>query len=153
MTLCAGCRTEEHCRLGIEAVETRDDASVVGRLQLGAEHEGAGGVAHGGSVMAAFDELCGVVPWSASVFAVTADLQVSFHRPVPIERPLDIRAWSEQRDDRGWWTIGAELRLPGPSTLLATARGRFVERDPELHYTRFHHWLSERTARNSEPHD
>ncbi|PXY17445.1 hypothetical protein BAY59_34410 [Prauserella coralliicola] len=151
-SLCAGCRQAGRCRLGIEAVETRDDGSVVGRFRLGAEHEGAGGVAHGGSVMAAFDEVCGVVPWSASVLAVTADMQVSFRRPVPIEHDLDIRAWSENRDERGWWTIAAELLLPGPNMVLATARGRFVERDPERHYARFHQWLSERTGRTSDAH-
>ncbi|EHR53506.1 acyl-coenzyme A thioesterase PaaI-like protein [Saccharomonospora amisosensis] len=148
--LCAGCRQAGRCRLGIEALEAGDDGSVVGRLRLGVEHEGAGGVAHGGSVMAAFDELCGVVPWSAAVLAVTADMQVSFRRPVPIEHELDLRAWPEHRDGRGGWTIGAELRLPGQNTVLAVARARFVERDPEFHYARFHQWLSARTGRISD---
>lgn len=148
-TLCVGCRQAERSRLGIEALEAQHDGTVTARLRLGAEHEGTGGVAHGGSVMAAFDELCGVVPWTASVFAVTADMQVSFRRPIPIEHELDLRAWPEHRDERGWWTIVAELRLPRPNTVLATARASFVERDPEFHYARFHEWLGEQTGRTN----
>lgn len=139
-----GCRKSGRCRLGVELVNVCDDGTVVGRVCFGADHEGAGGVAHGGSVMAAFDEVCGAVPWSASVLAVTAEMQVKFRRPVPIERELDIRAWAEQRDERGHWTIRAEIGLPDSDTVLASAQARFVERDPNVHYARFHRWLNDR---------
>lgn len=139
---CAGCRKTGHCRLGLRLRETHN-GTVSGVVCFEAEHEGAGGVAHGGSVMAAFDEICGAVPLAASVLAVTADMQVSFRRPVPIQRELDIRAWPHQRDERGHWTIDADLRLPHKDVVLATARGRFVERDPQAHYARFRDWLDE----------
>lgn len=145
-TLCMGCREKGQCRLGLEVRDIHANGTVLGRLCFEAEHEGAGGVAHGGSVMAAFDEVCGAVPWSASVLAVTAEMQVSFRRPVPIERELDIRAWPEQRNERGHWTIDAELRLSEQDVVLATARARFVERDPAIHYGRFHRWLNEDNA-------
>lgn len=142
-TLCAGCSRAGRCRLGLQLRETHDDGAVLGTVCFAPEHEGAGGVAHGGSVMAAFDEICGAVPLAASVLAVTADIQVSFRRPAPIQRELDIRAWRHERDERGHWTIDAELRLPQKDVVLATARARFVERDPHAHYGRFRNWLDE----------
>lgn len=97
--------------------------------------------------MGAFDEACGAVPISADVLAVTARLAVDFRRPVPLERPLAIRAWPQSRDERGHWIIKAEIALPGDPEPLCCAEGRFVERDPDNHYRRFHAWLHERDGR------
>lgn len=142
--LCGGCQSLGRCRLGLAIRGTDDAGGVVGRLRFGVEHEGAGRVAHGGAVMAVFDEICGAVPLNASVLAVTADMQVSFRRPVPIERDLGVRAWPRHRDERGHWTIAAEITLPRrDDRVLAEATGRFVERDPHRHYSRFLEWLEE----------
>lgn len=143
--LCLGCRPSGLCRFGL-SLHRGEAAQVIGTVEFSPEHEGAGGVTHGGSVMGAFDEACGAVPLNADVLAVTARLEVEFLRPVPLQYRLAIRAWPHSRDDRGNWTIRAEISMPRSGALLARAEGRFVERDPDKHYTRFHTWLDEQHA-------
>lgn len=142
--LCMGCRPTGRCRLGLQLRRADDGRSVTGSVRFAPEHEGAGGVVHGGSVAGAFDEMCGAVPIAASVLAVTAEMTVTFRRPVPLERDLDVRAWPESRDERGHWIVLAEITLAGESTVLCRARARFVERDPDEHYGRFREWLADR---------
>lgn len=143
--LCVGCQPAGRCRVGLQLHSASAGGPVTGTLKFGPEHEGAGGVAHGGSVMTAFDEICGGVPLSAGVLAVTAELTTHFVRPVPVGEHLEISAKAEHRDDRGRWSITAEIRLPGVDTSLARAHAQFVERDPRRHYGRFREWLSQRT--------
>lgn len=133
------------CRFGL-VLGRGPEGSVEGTVRFTAEHEGAGGVVHGGSVMGALDEACGAVSIAAAVLSVTAEMDVRFRRPVPLLRELDVRAWPESRSDRGHWIILAEILLPGDDRPLCDARARFVERDPEEHYGRFHKWLDGREA-------
>lgn len=141
--LCVGCQPAGRCRIGLRLHSASAGGPVTGSLKFGPEHEGAGGVAHGGSVMTAFDEICGGVPLSAGVLAVTAELKTHFVRPVPVGKRLEISAEAEHRDDRGRWSITAEIRLPGGGSSLARARAQFVERDPRRHYGRFREWLGQ----------
>lgn len=141
--LCMGCRAAGRCRFGL-ALRRAEGGAVQGTARFSAEHEGAGGVVHGGSVMGALDEACGAVPIATAVLAVTAEMNVVFRRPVPLDRDLTVRAWPEARDERGHWTIHAELYLPGDDRPLCHARARFVERDPSAHYGRFQDWLDGR---------
>lgn len=113
----------------------------MGTAWLGPEHEGAGGVAHGGSVLGVLDDVCGAVPIAHGVLGVTAEMTTRFLRPVPLERPIVVRAWAEGRDERGHWSIEAEIGLDGHDRPLSTARARFVERDPSRHYSRYRTWL------------
>lgn len=141
--LCMGCRPAGRCRFGL-VLRRGENGAVEGTARFSAEHEGAGGVVHGGSVMGALDEACGAVPIAAAVLSVTAEMNVAFRRPVPLDRELDVRAWPESRDERGHWIIHAELYLSGDDRPLCHARARFVERDPDKHYGRFKEWLDGR---------
>lgn len=138
--LCAGCLPSGRCRFGLR-LRAVEDGVVVGSAYFDAAHEGAGGVVHGGSTMGALDEACGCVVITHGAFAVTAELETTFRRPVPIERELEVRAWAESRDERGHWIIRAEILLPGGPRALCSVRGRFVEADPDRHFGRFRDWL------------
>ncbi|MCF7550747.1 PaaI family thioesterase [Pseudonocardia sp. WMMC193] len=141
--LCMGCRPRGRCRFGM-VLHRGPEGSVEGVAHFGPEHEGAGGVAHGGSVMGALDEACGAVSLAAAALSVTAEMDVRFRRPVPLQRDLLVRAWPESRSERGHWVIRATLAMPDADRPLCEARARFVERDPARHYGRFHQWLAER---------
>lgn len=144
--LCVGCRAMNRCRFGMSLHRAAEGDAVEGTAWFTPDHEGAGGVVHGGSVMGALDEACGAVPIAAAVLAVTAEMEVKFRRPVPLERELRIHAWPESRDERGHWIIRAEILLPETDTLLCHARARFVERDPVQHYGRFRRWLNDKSG-------
>lgn len=146
--MCAGCQLTGRCRFGMR-LRRGVDGSVEGTAYFTAEHEGAGGVVHGGSTMGALDEVCGSVVVAAGAISVTAEMEVSFRRPVPVEHELDVRAWPESRDERGHWIIHASISMPGETRVLCGARARFVEMDPAKHYGRFHRTLARRAGKVS----
>jgi acyl-coenzyme A thioesterase PaaI-like protein len=65
---------------------------VVVRTTLGTAYEGAPARAHGGMVAALFDDFTAFVLPLANTAAYTGELTVRYHRPVPIEVPLEFRA-------------------------------------------------------------
>jgi acyl-coenzyme A thioesterase PaaI-like protein len=73
---------------------------VVVTVTLGAAYEGAPGRAHGGMVAAVFDDVTGAVLHLEAVPAYTGRLCVTYHRPVPVERPLVFRARATGREGR-----------------------------------------------------
>ncbi len=68
------------------------DDEVVVRTTLGTAYEGAPGRAHGGMVAALFDDFTAFVLPLARTAAYTGEITVRYHRPVPIETPLEFRA-------------------------------------------------------------
>jgi len=68
------------------------DDEVVVRTVLGTAYEGAPGRVHGGMVAALFDDFTAFVLPLAKTAAYTGELTVRYHRPVPVESPLEFRA-------------------------------------------------------------
>jgi acyl-coenzyme A thioesterase PaaI-like protein len=140
--LCAACRRLGHCRLGITEERLDDDGHMHARLSCPVDQDaGPGGVAHGGWVAAALDEILGRTIVLHGHLAVTGTLTVRFVRPVPVERPLLGRAQVTGREGRRWLVAG-ELVLASTGAVLAIAEGTWVERDG-THYDRHREWLAE----------
>lgn len=141
VALCGACRKQQACRLGL--VSERLEAPDMARFELRCptDHEGGPGVAHGGWTAAAFDECLGHLPLLHGVMSVTAELSISFIKPVPIEQPLEVRAWVERREGSRWY-IRAEMTLLPGHALLGKASGIWVVRDRN-HFARFEKWLEE----------
>ncbi len=104
----------------------RDGEAVAVTVELGPMHEGAPGRAHGGVVAALFDDLTGVVPAMIGALSVTGRLEIDFRSPVPVEAPVELRAWLHERSGRKI-EVHADARHAG--TLLASARALFVRID------------------------
>jgi len=68
------------------------DDEVVVRTVLGTAYEGAPGRVHGGMVAALFDDFTAFVLPLAKTAAYTGEITVRYHRPVPVESPLEFRA-------------------------------------------------------------
>ena len=73
------------------------EAEIVGneavvRTTLGTAYEGAPGRSHGGMVAALFDDFTAFVLPLAKTAAYTGEITVRYHRPVPIETPLEFRS-------------------------------------------------------------
>ena len=142
--LCESCSRAGACRLGLIEEALIEPGVSLTKLVCGADHEGGPGVAHGGWTAAVFDEGLGHLSLLSGQMAVTGELSVRFLRPVPIERPLVLRAWCE-RVENGRRRHRGELRLASTGTLLAAAEGVFVERDPS-HFDRFRDWIASQEA-------
>jgi hypothetical protein len=147
VTLCGACRATRQCRLGVER-ERLDEADVAHfDVTCPRDQEGGPNVAHGGWTAAAMDEMLGHVPLLHEQMSVTATLTVNFKKPVPIERPLVARAWIDKIEGSKWFISGELLLLPSRS-VLATASGIWVARDPS-HFARHQQWLAEQDAADS----
>jgi acyl-coenzyme A thioesterase PaaI-like protein len=146
VALCGACRRTGVCRLGL-TTERLDDDDGVARFGISCppEHEGGPGVAHGGWTAGVLDDLLGHVPLLHGRMSVTGTLTVRFEKPVPIERPLEARAWVARRESRKWFIAG-ELVLASSQAVLARADGIFVLRDPATHFGGFERWLAEQEA-------
>lgn len=99
-------------------------------------HQGASGLAHGGAVAAAFDEVLGAVQFHFDEPAVTASLQTEFRLPVPVGSTLYLSARTDGRDGRKLRVTG-EARLDDPAgPVAAQASALFVFVDP-AHFERY----------------
>ena len=145
--LCGACLPKGRCRLGVSREETTPEGIVTSNLVCPDDHEGGPGVAHGGWTASVLDEILGHVPIRNNQLSVTATLTVNFRKPVPLARPLQVRAWIDKIDGRKWY-ISGELLLASSGSVLADATGIWVARDVS-HFARHRDWLAEQDASTS----
>jgi uncharacterized protein (TIGR00369 family) len=99
-------------------------------LTLDPRFQGWESVAHGGIVTTLLDE---VMAWSVigrDTWGVTARLNVSFRRPVPIGRPIRAEGWVVEDRRRMFRTAGRVIDT-GSGAVLAEGEGTFVVAPPE----------------------
>ena len=95
-----------------------------GSFVLGPDYAGGGGFAHGGIIAVVLDEAMGKLSRLADQSAVTAEMNIEYKRPVPIDKPIVVEGWQEEATGRNRFRV-AEIRdLQG--NLLARGKGRFV---------------------------
>jgi acyl-coenzyme A thioesterase PaaI-like protein len=87
---CFGCGTANPAGIGLHM--RVEGETVVADLRFDRRHEGAPGLVHGGAVAAALDDLFGGVLVVLAAPAVTANLNVDYRAPVPLERALRLTA-------------------------------------------------------------
>ncbi|WP_433528781.1 PaaI family thioesterase [Micromonospora sp. CA-263727] len=109
---------------------TPADSGLLGRCTLGIAHEGPPGYGHGGMSALLLDELMGRACAAAGSPAMTVFLTTTYHRPVPVQTPLQVLARVTQRLDRKILVEGSIVTEADPSTALVTANGVFVAPDP-----------------------
>lgn len=88
---CIGCGTDHPTGLHIR-ITAGDGLSVLGVFTVSEHHQGAPGLAHGGLLTTALDEILGSLNWLLAGPAVTGRLEVDFRRPVPVGTELYVGA-------------------------------------------------------------
>ena len=73
-------------------VTAAEGLRVVGEFEVSTLHQGAPGLAHGGLLTAAFDEVLGNLNWLLGDPVVTVRIETDFRRPVPVGALLRIEA-------------------------------------------------------------
>lgn len=101
--------------------------TVTARFTVTTDHQGAPGLAHGGLLSAAFDEVFGGLAWLLMQPAVTARLEVDFVRPVPVGTTLHLVAEVTGRHGRKVYTAGVARSGSPEGPVAATASGLFVQ--------------------------
>jgi len=120
---CFGCGPDNAAGLAL-TLEVDGDR-LAGEVTIDARHEGAPGIAHGGTIATILDDASGRFMYLTGEPAVTARLEVDYLAKVPTAAPLRIEAWIAARDERGI-EVASELRDGDRVLAQGLARMRFV---------------------------
>jgi uncharacterized protein (TIGR00369 family) len=93
---------------GMKLVFELDEAAqrIRGAFRIGAEYQGGPGFVHGGIIATLLDEVMGKVNRFRKVRAVTAELQVEYLRPVPVDMDLVLEGWEVEKKGRSLFHAG-----------------------------------------------
>ncbi|MEU8203344.1 PaaI family thioesterase [Streptosporangium sp. NPDC049046] len=123
---CFGCGADHPNGLRLTAL-TPDGITVVAEFTVEETHQGAPGLAHGGVLAAAMDEVIGMSVWLFQRPYVTARLETDYLAPVPVGTALHLRAWCNGMSGRKAY-LEAEGRIGSPDGPVAVrAAALFVE--------------------------
>lgn len=117
---------------GLDLTVVRDGDEVVGRLTLGAAHEGAPGRSHGGIVSALFDDVFGFVLTLLGEPAFTGELKIRYEQGVPLHVPLECRVRMSGRERRKIFMTGelTSADTAGDRVVHTRAEATFIAIDP-----------------------
>jgi acyl-coenzyme A thioesterase PaaI-like protein len=129
---CFGCG--EHHPTGLHITATAGESQELTATFLVTEnHQGAPGLAHGGLLTLAFDEVFGKLMWLLRAPAVTARLETDFLAPVPVGSTLFIKARITGQSNRKVYS-SAEGYLDGPDGVLAMKASSLFVIVPMQHF-------------------
>jgi uncharacterized protein (TIGR00369 family) len=121
---CFGCggANESGMKLAFELDQEARRCS--GKFVLGSRYAGGAGFAHGGIIAVLLDEAMGKISKLTEERAVTAELNIEYRKPVPVDREIVVSGWQEDEKGRNRFRVGEIHDTLG--NLLARGRGRFV---------------------------
>ena len=127
--ICFGCGGAN--ARGMQLTFEQDDPAnkIRGAFRLGPEYQGGTGFIHGGIIATVLDEVMSKVSRLGNVRTVTAELNVEYLKPVPVDAEIVVEGFEVRREGRQLYHEG-EIR-DASGVLLARGRGRFVVVDPE----------------------
>ena len=89
--MCFGCGIDHPTGLHMRIV-AGEGLTVQGQFTVTENHQGAPGLAHGGVLATAFDDVLGALNWLIGFPVVTGRLETEYRRPVPVGSTLGIVA-------------------------------------------------------------
>jgi uncharacterized protein (TIGR00369 family) len=108
------------------------DGRATGHVTFGKPYEGPAGVVHGGVVATLFDHMLARAVRAAGRGGMTAELTVSYRRPVRLGVPLLVTAKIGDADGRRTTARARIVAEDDPGTTLAEAEGSFVSLRPDV---------------------
>ncbi len=127
---CVVCGIENPLSLKTEFYEL-EDGRIAALFTPRDEHQSYPGRMHGGMISAILDETMGraIMVAEPNTWAVTADMEVKFKKPTPLNTPLKCIA-KVTHNTRRYFIGEGEIRTED-GTVVATATARFVKMDLE----------------------
>ena len=121
---CFGCGGANDSGMKLTFELDKDTKHATGRFVLGPRYAGGAGFAHGGVIAILLDEAMGKISKLTGERAVTAELNIEYRKPVPVDAEITVSGWQEEEKGRNRFRI-AEI-YDAENVLLARGRGRFV---------------------------
>lgn len=122
---CVACSAAHPAGLRLR-FEVAEEGRVRARFHCAALLQGYRGVLHGGIIASVLDAAMANCLFARGEAAVTAEMTIRFHRPVPTGRPADVSAWVSS-DLCPLFLVEAELSQDGE--VLASASAKFLRRE------------------------
>lgn len=101
-----------------------EDGRLTSEFTLSDAQQGPPGHAHGGASAAILDELMGLVVWAAGHKVVAANININYHKLLPLHQPLFGEARVSEVEGRKVISVG-EIRL-ADSTVAVSGSGVYV---------------------------
>jgi uncharacterized protein (TIGR00369 family) len=101
-----------------------DDGVMTAEFTLNDAQQGPPGHAHGGASAAILDEAMGLVAWAMGLRVAAVNLEINYHKPLPLYQPLTLEARVTEQDERKAFSTG-EICLPD-GTVAVSGRGIYV---------------------------
>ena len=121
---CFGCGAANPAGMKLAFDLDLDARRTRGSFVLGPNYAGGGGFAHGGIIAVVLDEAMGKLSKLSGEPAVTAEMNIEYRKPIPVDKPILVEGWQEEEKGRNRFRI-AEIRDP-QGTVLARGKARFV---------------------------
>ena len=120
---CFVCGTENPHSIGI-TMWVDDNGVMTSEFTLTNAQQGPPGLSHGGASAAILDETMGLVVWAAGMKVAAVNIEINYHKPLPLHQPLSLEARITEKDERKVFSSG-EIRLPD-GTVAVSGRGIYV---------------------------
>lgn len=120
---CFVCGNENPHSIGL-TLWVDDNGVMTSEFTLSDAQQGPPGHAHGGASAAILDEAMGLVAWAAGLKVAAVNLEINYHKPLPLHSALTLEARVTEQDERKAFSTG-EIRLPD-GTIAVSGRGIYV---------------------------
>ncbi len=127
---CFACGTKNP--YGLQLTFDYKDERIVCEFTLPERFQGYPGIAHGGIVSTILDETMAHLLMNQNIYAVTGKLEVSFHRPVPINKALFAEGYFPSGRQSRWGKILQACIIDEDRNVLAKAKALFIDRTEEM---------------------
>ncbi|SEG69847.1 Acyl-coenzyme A thioesterase PaaI, contains HGG motif [Thermomonospora echinospora] len=131
---CFGCGPDVPHGLRIRRTG-HDGSTAYAEFTVQPEHQGAPGLAHGGILASAMDEILGTSAWLLGGRYVTGRLETDYLAPVPVGSVVHLTARCTGVDGRKAYIEG-EARLGGPDGPIAVRAASIFIKVPLEHFTK-----------------
>jgi len=121
---CFGCGAANPAGMKLAFDLDFDARRTRGSFVLGPNYAGGAGFAHGGIIAVVLDEAMGKLSKLSDERAVTAEMNVEYRKPIPVDKTIVVEGWQEEEKGRNRFRV-AEIR-DAHGNLLARGKGRFV---------------------------
>jgi uncharacterized protein (TIGR00369 family) len=121
---CFGCGGANDFGMKLTFELDQESRRASGKFVLGPRYAGGAGFVHGGIIAVLLDEAMGKISKLSDERAVTAEMNIEYRKPVPVDAEIVVSGWQEEEKGRNRFRIGEIHDAQG--NLLARGRGRFV---------------------------
>jgi|TARA_Y100000996_G_C22273577_1_gene540993 acyl-coenzyme A thioesterase PaaI-like protein len=108
---------------GMKMVPIIKDRKIYAKYTFEKSFEGGPGLVHGGILSTVLDDMMGYATFTQNLFCVTANLNVNFRAPSPVDKEFELYAWVKEVDGN---KVYAESVIQSEDAIHVEADGLFI---------------------------